>query len=270
MGTTTMSCKNGMTIHGVADANNQVYFYTDASPFLGTQDFDITTGQPGIGVRNTTSNTISLAQVGPLDTAAPGTVPTTQVSTNVNWRSVEMQWQGAADDIHGIGISGYNMFRNGTYLGFKRNSTFVDDTLSPSTTYTYAFTAVDLHNNSSGTTTFNITTPPLYQGSQWTTGVRSTGNYWGSMGENIDLPSGNLNYTIPLLSAKSRPVEPVSTSLTIHSNGVRMPLASGSTESIAAMAGAGSCKPVPSPPCTPITGPSTITSSSIPPAPNTT
>ena len=204
MGTTTMPCKNGMTIHGVADAYNDVYLYAEGASYLGIQDFDITTGQPGIGIRNTTSNTISLAQVGPRDTIAPGTVPTTQVSTNVNWRSVEMQWQGAADDVHGIGISGYNMFRNGTYLGFKRNSTFVDDTLSPSTTYNYQFVAVDLHNNSGGTTNVPVTTPPLYQGSQWTTGVRSTGNYWGSMGENIDLLSGNLNYTIPLLSAKSR------------------------------------------------------------------
>ena len=73
-----------------------------------------------------------------------------------------MQWQGTADDANGIGISGYNMLLNGTYLGFKRNSTFVDDPLSPSTTYNYQFIAVDLHNNSGGVTNVPVTTPALY------------------------------------------------------------------------------------------------------------
>lgn len=54
------------------------------------------------------------------------------------------------------------------------------------------------------TTTVNVTTPPLYQGDIWRTGVRPSGNYWGSMGENIDLLSGNLNFNLPLLKAQSR------------------------------------------------------------------
>ena len=36
------------------------------------------------------------------------------------------------------------------------------------------------------------------------TGVQSTGSYWGAAGEQIDLLSGNLNYTIPLLQARGR------------------------------------------------------------------
>jgi hypothetical protein len=35
-------------------------------------------------------------------------------------------------------------------------------------------------------------------------GVHSTGSYWGAAGEQIDLLSGNLNVTVPLLTAKSR------------------------------------------------------------------
>ena len=115
-----------------------------------------------------------------------------------------MQWQGAADDTNGIGIWGYQMYRNGTYMGLKRDSTFVDDTLQPSTAYNYSFYTLDWHGNYSGPTAVSITTPPLYQGDQWRTGVRSNGNYWGSMGEQIDLLSGNLNYTMPMVSAKSR------------------------------------------------------------------
>ena len=34
--------------------------------------------------------------------------------------------------------------------------------------------------------------------------MRSTGSYWGAAGEQIDLLSGNLNFTIPLLKARAR------------------------------------------------------------------
>jgi hypothetical protein len=36
------------------------------------------------------------------------------------------------------------------------------------------------------------------------TGVRPTGAYWGAAAEQIDLWSGNLNFTVPLLKAQSR------------------------------------------------------------------
>ena len=35
-------------------------------------------------------------------------------------------------------------------------------------------------------------------------GVRPTGSYWGGGGENIDMRSGNLNFSIPLLKVKGR------------------------------------------------------------------
>ena len=35
-------------------------------------------------------------------------------------------------------------------------------------------------------------------------GIRPTGSYWGALGEQIDIRSGNLNFTLSLLSAKSR------------------------------------------------------------------
>ena len=35
-------------------------------------------------------------------------------------------------------------------------------------------------------------------------GVRPTGSYWGASGEQIDVESGNLNFSVPLLKAQSR------------------------------------------------------------------
>ncbi|MCC6540018.1 MAG: hypothetical protein IT162_20890, partial [Bryobacterales bacterium] len=36
------------------------------------------------------------------------------------------------------------------------------------------------------------------------TGVRPLGSYWGAAGENIDMRSGNLNFSLPLLKAQGR------------------------------------------------------------------
>ena len=38
----------------------------------------------------------------------------------------------------------------------------------------------------------------------WRIGVRPTGSYWGAAGEQIDLMSGNLNFSVPLLRAQAR------------------------------------------------------------------
>jgi hypothetical protein len=35
-------------------------------------------------------------------------------------------------------------------------------------------------------------------------GIRPTGSYWGAAGEQIDLRSGNLNYTLALIQPQSR------------------------------------------------------------------
>ena len=105
LGATPLPCKDGMIVHAVAGYSGQVYFYAEGAYYLYYQDFDIGSGQPGVGVRNTTTNAISLAEVGPRDTVAPGSIPTSAVSTNVSYNSVEMQWQGAVDDVNGIGIS---------------------------------------------------------------------------------------------------------------------------------------------------------------------
>src|SRR5207248_1374958 len=48
------------------------------------------------------------------------------------------------------------------------------------------------------------TVVPVYSDDQRRTGVRATGSYWGAAGEQIDLNSGNLNFTIPLISAQAR------------------------------------------------------------------
>src|SRR5262249_53323797 len=49
-----------------------------------------------------------------------------------------------------------------------------------------------------------VTTPPAGSVDPRRVGVRPTGSYWGASGEQIDLLSGNLNYTVPLFKATAR------------------------------------------------------------------
>lgn len=47
-------------------------------------------------------------------------------------------------------------------------------------------------------------TPPTGNIGPRETGVRSLGSYWGDGAEQIDMRSGNLNYSIPLIKAMAR------------------------------------------------------------------
>jgi hypothetical protein len=75
--------------------------------------------------------------------------------------------------------------------------------VQPGTAYTYEIEACDFHANCSAVN-INVTTPPAGAIDPREVGVRPTGTYWGSGGEQIDMRSGNLNFSIPLVKAMSR------------------------------------------------------------------
>src|SRR5581483_2193361 len=97
------------------------------------------------------------------------------------------------------------------FLGSTTGLTFSDTTVNPSTTYSYTLKAFDYHGWHADTT-FNVTTPYIQTNGPFPSvtpdgrrvGVRSTGAYWGASGENIDVMSGNLNFTLPLVKAQAR------------------------------------------------------------------
>src|SRR5450759_4597829 len=71
--------------------------------------------------------------------------------------------------------------------------------------------------NLAAATTFTVTTPPVNAVDPRRVGIRPTGSYWGGMGENIDLLSGNLNFSLPLLKAQGRTGGTVPVSLAYNS-----------------------------------------------------
>lgn len=66
------------------------------------------------------------------------------------------------------------------------------------------------------TANFIADPPPTVAGPR-RIGVKSTGSYWGAGGEQIDVRSGNLNYSIPLIQAKARGGLGLSLSLSYNS-----------------------------------------------------
>jgi RHS repeat-associated protein len=164
--------------------------------------------QAGVGVLNgAAGNGITSVTILNPDTVAPPAPPVPTVSTTGT--KVEMQWMNTTD-AH-TGIAYYNIYRidppNST-LSHRAGVTktgpyFVDRLVTPNTTYTYILVATDYHFNSSETY-FAVNVPGSGAFDPRQIGLRPTGVYWGAGQEQIDMQSGNLNYTVPILTAKWR------------------------------------------------------------------
>ena len=134
------------------------------------------------------------------------------------------------------------------FLAARPDSHFPIRRSTPAPTYTYSLKASIIHGNGTDTN-FNVTTPafrptgpfPSADPEGRRVGVRSTGAYWGASGENIDVMSGNLNFTLPLVKAQARSGWGVGFNLNYNSQNWRyeIPASTGSTAETWATASAG-------------------------------
>ncbi len=200
---TPISCQNGMQLRTMITGSCAIMI-------LGPINHSVcgitpTSGPPGIGGRSMPStNAISLVELGPQDQVAPSPINASTFATTVYANSVTAEWQGAVDDANGVGIGAYVIYRtDGLYI-YSYDASFYDATVQPNTTYTYQVSAHDLNGNASAVSSFTVTTPPSGAIDPRRIGIRPTGSYWGGAGEQIDLLSGNLNYSIPLITAMAR------------------------------------------------------------------
>lgn len=196
-----------MTLRFVRNSNGLILGYLDDERFLQYSDTTYISGRIAVELASSTYQVASgplLSQIdlGNPDSTAPNAVPSGSISATPFYNHVDIQWPAASDDANGTGIYDYEIYRNGWLVGSTSDLSFADNTVAPSTTYTYALQPVDFHGNAASTT-FQVTTPAFSPEGR-RVGVRSTGAYWGAGGENIDVLSGNLNFTLPLLKAKAR------------------------------------------------------------------
>lgn len=83
------------------------------------------------------------------DTQAP-TVPTGLQSTGSSASSVALSWTASTDN---VGVSGYDVLRNGTAVATTTSASYTDTGLAADTSYTYSVRARDLAGNVSGAST---------------------------------------------------------------------------------------------------------------------
>ncbi len=198
-----VTCHDGMVLRSVNRAG-ELIAYMDNVFAASWQDPSPLAGQPGVGVAfSPAGNSITEADLGALDRTAPSAVDPNTVSRSVMPTSVDLSWAPAADDANGTGVAYYNILRNGATLGESTTAEYMDWSAQAATSYTYTLQATDFHGNVSSTNVA-ITTPAAVNIDARRTGVRPTGAYWGGGGEQIDMRSGNLNYSVPVLTAMGR------------------------------------------------------------------
>ncbi|WP_309049446.1 glycosyl hydrolase family 8 [Streptomyces sp.] len=92
----------------------------------------------------------------PADTTAP-TAPGSLRTTSTTSTSAALAWNAATDD---VGVTGYQVFRNGTLIASPSGTSYTDSGLSASTAYTYTVKARDAAGNvSAASNALSVTTP---------------------------------------------------------------------------------------------------------------
>jgi RHS repeat-associated protein len=186
-----------------------IVYGSDGLPLLANYDLSIASGQPGLGVSSAPANNrITMVELVVRDVTGPSN-PTVPGVTAFDTK-VEMQWSTSVDP--GSGIYAYHVFRKRptdpdtawVFLHQPLRPTFADTTVAPSTTYQYWIFALDYHLNYSSGRLITVETAPANSNDPRQIGIQPTGAYWGAAGEQIDLRSGNLNFTLPLVQVQSR------------------------------------------------------------------
>jgi chitodextrinase len=102
---------------------------------------------------------------GPPDTTPPS-VPTGLSATAVSSTQINLSWTASTDN---VGVTGYDVFRNGTQVGTTTTTSYQDTGLTADTTYSYTVAAYDAAGNvsaqstpASATTTTTTTTPVAF------------------------------------------------------------------------------------------------------------
>jgi len=77
----------------------------------------------------------------------PPSTPTNLTATAVSTSQINLSWTASTDN---VGVTGYKIFRNGSYLTSVTGTSYSNTGLSPVTTYSYKVSAYDAAGNESG------------------------------------------------------------------------------------------------------------------------
>lgn len=178
-------------IENEGTANEKVFFLyqgtTNVFNISSAVTIDLGFVDTSSGVAVPTNNPLAVSGVtsGGQDTSLPlgvndNITPTTPAglsATAVSSSQINLSWNASKDN---VGVSGYKIYRDGTYLKSDTSASTSDTGLSPETPYCYTVSAYDAAGNESGQssqacattnqggTTYNIAEYfPLGQGDTW-------------------------------------------------------------------------------------------------------
>ncbi len=110
----------------------------------------------GFGITSSSSTTAPAVTTPSADTTPPS-VPTGLAGTLASATQVNLSWNASTDN---VGVTGYNVFRNGTKVGTSTITSYQDTSLAAGTTYTYAVSAHDAAGNTSAqSSNVSVATP---------------------------------------------------------------------------------------------------------------
>lgn len=127
---------------GVMVGTSATASYTDSGLTASTAYSYQVLAVDAAGNQSAKSGSVSVTTKVP-DTVAP-TAPGTPVGSNLTASSATISWTAATDN---YGVAQYQVFRGGVQVGTSTGTSYNDNALMPSTTYSYTVKAVDAAGN---------------------------------------------------------------------------------------------------------------------------
>jgi chitodextrinase len=110
----------------------------------------------GFGITSSSSTSTPAVTTPSADTTPPS-VPTGLAGTLASATQANLSWNASTDK---VGVTGYNVYRNGSKVGTSTSTSYQDTSLAAGTTYTYAVSAYDAAGNTSAqSSSVSIATP---------------------------------------------------------------------------------------------------------------
>lgn len=173
LGNFTYLMSNGGAQYGVANNDvvkatmigNVITVYINGVQIGQVTDNTYTSGSPGMGfyldgatgINANYGFTTFLASDELTSDSTPPSVPSGLSATAVSSSVVDLSWSPATDN---VGVTGYEVFRNGTQVASTPNTHFSDSTVASGTQYSYTVAAFDAAGNVSAQSSPVLATTP--------------------------------------------------------------------------------------------------------------